>query len=153
MMPYNMHASSAMMHVNGKAACYALPCCRSHGHSHVECLTRLEFDSVKSMAKHVKINSTDRSTHNYTTILNTTSPIHPLRHSRRSMATASRTRRPVMATPPPKTKANATANTYTIEEKQQLLDNFDLEGEWMCLLLNCGELLEARDQQCPSNTS
>lgn len=31
-----------------------------------------------------------------------------------------------MATPPPKTRAN----TYTVEEKQQLLDNFDLEGEW-----------------------
>lgn len=42
------------------------------------------------------------------------------------MATASKLRRPVMATPPPKSRVN----TYTIEEKQQLLDNFDLEGEY-----------------------
>lgn len=33
-----------------------------------------------------------------------------------------------MATPPPKTQSRV--NTYTIEEKQQLLDNFDLEGEY-----------------------
>ena len=32
-----------------------------------------------------------------------------------------------MATPPPKSRSDV--NTYSIEEKQQLLDNFDLEGK------------------------
>jgi hypothetical protein len=35
-----------------------------------------------------------------------------------------------MATPPPKAKSGAGPKTCTIEEKQQLLDNFDLEGEY-----------------------
>lgn len=34
-----------------------------------------------------------------------------------------------MVTPPPKAQSGPSTKTYTIEEKQQLLDNFDLEGE------------------------
>lgn len=34
-----------------------------------------------------------------------------------------------MMTPPPKARSGPSTKTYTIEEKQQLLDNFDLEGE------------------------
>jgi hypothetical protein len=45
------------------------------------------------------------------------------------MATSTKTRGPVMATPPPKSRLGTSPKTYTIEEKQQLLDNFDLEGK------------------------